>query len=288
VTAPAAPGRPRTVDLHSHSTASDGALPPERVVEAARDAGLSAIALTDHDAIDGLVPAREAGERLGVRVVAGVELSAYAGEREVHMLGLQLHRLEPLEEALRGFRAHRVDRAGRMVQKLNGLGVPVTMDAVLDQSRDGAVGRPHVARALVVGGWARDSRDAFDRYLGHGRPANVPKHRLEIADAIRLVHEAGGVAIWAHPGPDGTREAVERMVALGLDGLEVKHPGHTPQDSARLGALVDHYRLVPSGGSDWHGAVEGSRVLGCMQVPHEWLERQEERAEQHRSHERVA
>ena len=278
----------RRVDLHTHSTASDGALPPEGVVEAAARAGLAAIALTDHDALDGVPAAREAGERLGVKVVAGVELSAYAGEREVHLLGLHLDTLGPLEEALLGFRAHRVNRAERMVEKLNGLGVPVTMGAVLGEAGEGAVGRPHVARALVAGGWARDTRDAFDRYLGYGRPANVPKHRLEIGEAIRLVQAAGGVAVWAHPGPDGTRDEVERLVKLGLDGLEVKHPGNSSGDMQRLGALVDHFRLVPSGGSDWHGAAEGPRVLGCMQIPLEWMERQEERARGHRSRARVA
>jgi predicted metal-dependent phosphoesterase TrpH len=285
---PGPAGAPRFVDLHSHSTASDGAQPPEAVVAAARAAGITALALTDHDTMDGVAAARAEGERLGVHVVTGVELSAHVGEKEVHLLALHLATTAPLEDRLRELRAARVGRAERMVERLNALGVRVTMADVLAEADGGAVGRPHVARALVNGGWARDSRDAFDRFLGNGRPANVAKQRLDIADAIRMAHDAGGIAVWAHPGPDGTRDAVERLVRQGLDGLEVRHPGHTEGDTSRLGALVDHYRLVPSGGSDWHGAAEGPRVLGCMRVPYEWLERQEARAALHRARAQVA
>lgn len=285
---PGPAGAPRYVDLHSHSTASDGALPPEAVVAAAKAAGLAALALTDHDTLDGVAAARAEGERLGVRVITGVELSAHVGDREVHLLALHLTSTEPIEHRLRELREARVSRAVHMVERLNALGVQVTMDDVLAQAKDGAVGRPHVARALVHGGWARDARDAFDRFLGNGRPANVAKQRLDVADAIRIAHDAGGIAVWAHPGPDGSRDAVERLVRQGLDGLEVRHPGHSQNDADRLGALVEHYRLVPSGGSDWHGASEGPRVLGCMRIPHEWLERQEARAEQHRARAQVA
>lgn len=265
------------VDLHMHSTASDGSLPPEAVVQAAHAAGLSAIALTDHDTMDGVPSARREGDRLGVRVITGAELSAHDGDREVHLLALHLTRMEAIESHLAHFRQTRHTRAERIVEALNRLGVPVTFEAVLIHAKGGAVGRPHVARALIAGGWANDSRDAFDRYLGQGRPANVPKPRLPVADAIRLVHDAGGLAILAHPGPEGSRQRVERFVAVGLDGLEVRHPSHSPDDTARLAALVDHFQLVPSGGSDWHGAPEGPRCIGCMRVPAEWLDRQEAR-----------
>jgi predicted metal-dependent phosphoesterase TrpH len=120
-------------------------------------------------------------------------------------------------------------------------------------------------------------RDAFDRYLGYGRPAYVPKHRISVGEAVQLVRAAGGLAVLAHPGSDGTRAYVETLVALGLDGLEVRHPGHNADDTARLAALVEHFGLVPSGGSDWHGATEGSRTIGCMNVPLAWLERQDAR-----------
>lgn len=283
----AAGGGARFVDLHSHSTASDGSRTPEAVVEAARAAQLSAIALTDHDTLGGIAAATAAGARLGVRVVPGVELSAIDGDRETHLLGLHLSRTEALETALGAFRATRIARAGEMVRRLNALGVPVTMERVLAESGTGAVGRPHVARAVIAGGWARDPREVFDRWLGHGRPANVAKHHLTMREAIRLVHDAGGLAVLAHPGPDGRRALIEPLVAMGLDGLEVRHPGHSAEDVARLGALADFFSLVPSGGSDWHGASEGARTLGNMRVPEEWLDRQDARVAA-RARERVA
>lgn len=266
------------VDLHCHSTASDGLVEPEQVVETARTVGLAAIALTDHDTVGGVERARAAGERLGVRVVAGTELSAHVGHEEIHLLGLHLDDVGAIAGAMARFRDDRVSRAEQMVAKLVGLGITVTMDDVQREAAGGAVGRPHVARAVVAAGGARDVREAFDRFLGNGRPAYVDKPRLAAADAIRLVHEAGGVCVWAHPGPDGRRDRVEPLVAAGLDGLEVLHPRHGAEDEARLGALVDHFGLVSSGGSDWHGTTDGFRVLGQMQVPATVMEQQEERA----------
>ena len=273
----------RYVDLHMHSTASDGARAPEDVVAAAAAAGLSAIALTDHDTIAGVAAARAAAEPLGVRVITGVELSAYEGEREIHLLGLHLERPERIEGAMEEFRATRVTRAKEMVARLNAIGIPVTFEAVIAAAGGGAVGRPHVARAIVDGGWALDSREVFDRFIGHGKPANVPKQRLELRDAIEMVHDAGGLAIVAHPGQDFTRTRVERAVALGLDGLEVWHPSHSADEVRRLRALVDHFRLVASGGSDWHGATEGPRVIGVMKVPMTVLDAQMARLAERRA-----
>ena len=244
-----APGPRGFVDLHSHSTASDGALAPAAVVETAARAGLVALALTDHDTLAGIAEAREAGARLGVRVVAGVELSLMDGEKEVHMLGLHIARVDALQAELEAVRDSRKARAEQIVGKLNALGVPVTIDAVFAEASGGAVGRPHVARALIAGGWVRDQREAFDRYLGAGRAANVEKQRIGIAEGIRLIHECGGLAVTAHPGGDGRRERVEPLVALGLDGLEVKHPGHSAEDTLRIEALADHFALEKSGGS---------------------------------------
>jgi hypothetical protein len=266
------------VDLHAHSTASDGTQAPATLVARARQAGLAAVAITDHDTVAGAREAVAEGERLGVDVVCGTELSAVEGDRELHLLALHVHDVAHLEQELEGFRRMRVARAGEMVSRLGALGVAVTMDDVLAESAGGAVGRPHVARALVARGAVKDMRDAFDRYLAAGRPAYVPKAQLSIADAIRIAHEAGAIAVAAHLGGEGTREYVERLQRLGLDGLEVKHPSHSADDTARLGALADHYRLVKSGGSDWHGADAGPRALGGMQVPREWLDAQRARA----------
>jgi predicted metal-dependent phosphoesterase TrpH len=270
-------GGPRFVDLHTHSTASDGTLPPEQVIEAAARCGLAALALTDHDTIDGVGAARQAAERVGIRVIAGVELSAFDEEREIHVLALHVSNLDALEKRLAELRASRHVRAGKIVEKLNRLGVPLTLDEVLQQANGGSVGRPHVARALIARGAVPDFREAFMRYLGNNGSAFVAKERLSIQDAIAMAHEAGAIAIWAHPSEGGRRERLEPLVAFGLDGVEIKHPSHSGEDMKRLQALTDFFGLVPSGGSDWHGASEGPRRLGMMNVPSEWLERQDER-----------
>ena len=294
MTAPAAPPPPapaadeRFIDLHSHSTASDGALPPTAVVEAARDAGLAVLALTDHDTTAGVAEAQAAGERLGVRVVTGVELSALHHEREIHMLALHVELSDEFEAQLTEFRAGRVRRAEEMVARLRSLGAAITMDGVLAHAGRGAVGRPHVARALVDAGFVREQREAFDRFIGNGRPAHVPKETLFAADAIDLVHAAGGIAVFAHPGRDGTRAMIEPLVKYGLDGLEILHPSQSGEDMARLGALASHFDLVSSGGSDWHGTTDGFRTLGQMHVPYAVLTQQEERVARRRAERRVA
>jgi len=278
----------RFIDLHMHSTASDGALAPRDVVAAAANAGLATIALTDHDTLNGVEEARGAGESMGVRVVPGIELSAHEGNKELHLLGLHIERFEEIERDLAQLRASRRTRAERIVERLNALGVPITLEAVLEEAGRGAIGRPHVARVMVQHGWARDFRDAFDRYLGAGRSAHVAKQQFDVKDAIALVHRAGGLAIFAHPGPDATREHLASLTAIGLDGVEVLHPSHSAEDVARIGALADHLRLVPSGGSDWHGASDGPRTIGGMHVPAAWLERQEARVQERARRNKVA
>jgi predicted metal-dependent phosphoesterase TrpH len=278
----------RFVDLHTHSTASDGILSPADVVAAARAVNLAAIALTDHDTLEGVPEARAAGERLGVRVIAGVELSAHEGDRELHVLGLHLTHVSALEDRLVALRATRRARAAQIVDKLRALGIPIDLDAVWREAGAGAVGRPHVARVLITNGWAKDHRDAFDRLIGSGRPAYVPKQRLPLPEAVTMVREAAGLAIVAHPGPDGSRARLETFKRIGFDGVEVRHPSHTAEDIARLGTLTEYLGMVPSGGSDWHGASEGPRTLGNMRVPLAWLERQDALVRERTTSERVA
>jgi predicted metal-dependent phosphoesterase TrpH len=167
----------------------------------------------------------------------------------------------------------------RIVARLNELGIPITLEAVLQQAAGGAVGRPHVARAMIAAGHAVDFREAFERYLGNGKAAFVAKDHLPLAEAIALIHRAGGLAVLAHPGGGqlGRREGIAALVAVGLDGLEILHPSHSWEDSQRLDALATEFDLVRSGGSDWHGGSDGARSLGMMRVPSQWLVDQEAR-----------
>jgi len=276
----AEPGGPTVtarVDLHAHSTASDGTLSPTAAVETAHRAGLAALALTDHDTLAGVPEAQRAAAVVGLRLVPGVELSVHHGDQEVHLLGLHVRDVEALQAELELYRQRRTQRAQSIVARLNAIGVALTDEDVMTAAAGGAVGRPHVAKALIVRGFVKDAREAFDRYLGAGKPAYVDKERLDAVDGIAIIHRAGGIAVLAHPGSDGRRERIEPLVAAGMDGVEVRHPSHNSEDIKRLTALAEFFGLVPSGGSDWHGAMQGGRVLGAMQVPMAWLEAQDAR-----------
>jgi len=263
------------VDLHSHSTASDGVLAPAEVVRFAHSKGLSAMALTDHDTLAGVPDAVAAGAALGVRVVPGAELSTTHGGREWHLLALHVADVQGLDGRLAIYREARLNRAIRIVERLSELGLPVELQEILDEAGGGSIGRPHVATVLVKHGYVSDFREAFDKWLGAGRPAFVDKELIALGEACELIHQAGGLAILAHPGQLGRRAVLEGMIPAGLDGLEVRHPGHSPEDERRLTRLADEFGVVKSGGSDWHGSVEGPRVLDSMRVPVEWLEEQD-------------
>ncbi len=239
-------------------------------------AGLGAIALTDHDTLGGVPAALEAGERLGVRVIAGCEFSVAASWGELHVLGYFLPvGWAPLEEFLSRCRLDRERRGAEMVAKLQALGYAVTIEDVHAEAQGGAVGRPHVARALVRRGVVRGIQEAFDRFLGWGRPCFVEKQLPMFVDVSTLVHSAGGVLSAAHLKERGTRGTLAALQAAGLDAVEIRHPTHDAELRARL---TDHARtlgLLRSGGSDWHGdaadLTPGAR-LGGQDVPAEWLD----------------
>jgi predicted metal-dependent phosphoesterase TrpH len=266
-----------------HSTASDGSQTPTEVVRAALASGVSAIALTDHDTVAGLAEAIAAGAGTGLRIVAGVELSAYQGDEEVHLLGLHLADVDGMHRELEAFRVARTERGREMIRRLNAIGVTITFDDVLHVAGDAAIGRPHVARAMVENGWARDLRDAFDRYLGAGRPAFLEKRRLTMRDAVAMVHAHGGLAFLAHPGAHCNKARLAALQLHGLDGAEVLHPSHNAEDRRRLLEAVQSLGMLASGGSDSHGATEGSRVIGSMRVPGAWLDAQDEAVHRRRT-----
>jgi 3',5'-nucleoside bisphosphate phosphatase len=247
------------------------------VVERASAAGLDAISLTDHDTVAGLSAAVAAGEQLGVRVVSGCEFSTSAPWGEMHVLGYFLPTdSAPLEVFLERCRADRMRRARAMVDRLQGMGVALDFDDVLRQARGGAVGRPHVARAIVRGGGALGMSEAFDRYIGRGRPAFVEKVLPTFVEVADLVHSVRGLVSVAHLKDRGTRSFIERLKGQGLDAVETRHPSHDPDARARLTDICLRLGLLRTGGSDWHGDPEPGEThggLGSQEVPMEWLER---------------
>jgi predicted metal-dependent phosphoesterase TrpH len=273
-------GESGIIDLHSHSTASDGQFAPSEVAVRARAAGCDVWALCDHDTVAGLEAAAEGARRVNVRLVPGIELSAFLERREIHLLG---HFVDPASPALREFEdllaARRRERMALIVERLAAVGVHVTAAAIERLSGGKTIGRPHVARAIVEGGAAATVKEAFDRYLGEGQPAYVQRYRLEVADAVTLVRGAGGTVTIAHPGVSRLEVAeVARLAAAGVAGIEVIHPDQNPsvQDKYRRAAEV--HGLVCTAGSDYHGPeVSPDRELGMVTMTPGALEALERR-----------
>lgn len=259
-------------DLHAHTTASDGSLTPSELVRAARRAGLTVLAITDHDTTAGVVEAVQAGAEARVRVVPGVELSAEGPPGKCHLLGLGI---DPdhagLCETLARLSDARRTRNERMAERLQSLGIPLTLDEVVAIAPPGAnIGRPHFARALIRKGVVSTATEAFDRFLGEGTLAYLPKAVLAPESSIRLIHDAGGRAFLAHPGllrltsDESLRDRLVALQALGLDGVEVFYPKHTPELVAQLQDLARDLGLLVTGGSDFHGDAKPEIHLGSV------------------------
>lgn len=261
------------MDLHTHTTASDGTLSPRELVRTARQVGLRILAITDHDTVDGIASAAEEAGRAGIELVPGVELSTDVPDGEVHILGyfVDWHDEEFLA-LLRRLREGRLARAQEMVRRLNQLGLPITFEEVARHA-DGSVGRPHVARALVAAGYVASFEEAFERYLARGRPAYVERERFAPEEAVQAVQRAGGVPVFAHPLWGGQRDRVGRLVDCGLRGIEAYYPDHSPQDVRRFLDWARDFGLVATGGSDYHGPGPASKVpLGGVYVPAQAVE----------------
>ncbi len=271
--------------MHCHSTASDGECEPADVARRARAVELVAIALTDHDSTDGVAGAAQEGAKLGVRVIPGCEFSVRAPWGELHVLALFLPQAdERLETFLRDTRAARRRRGEQIIAKLQGLGVGIDLEDVQAQlGGDGrALGRPHVARALVDCGVCDTVSDAFRRYLGRGRAAYVEKPLPKLGEVADLVHAVGGLTAAAHLGDHGKEAQLRIFQDQGLDCVEVRHPSHAPAVEQRLTRIAERLGLGMTGGSDWHGESEygeSHAPLGGMRVPDTWLEPLEHRLE---------
>lgn len=270
------------IDLHSHTTASDGELSPTALVGLAADAGVSHLAITDHDTLAGLAEAGAAAKARGLSLIAGIEISAFLhGRREVHLLGHFVDVDDPeLSRFADRLRQERRRRMEKMVEKVKGLGFPVTLEAVLRIAGDANLGRPHLALWFVEKGYCRTPKEAFDRFLGDGKPASVDRERLPAEDAIALVRRAGGTATLAHPGVSKVeRGQIAELARAGLSGLEAFHSDHNPSMREKYLAIARDLDLVPTGGSDFHGpTLTPDRKLGCSPTPAGSLDRLKERA----------
>jgi predicted metal-dependent phosphoesterase TrpH len=266
----------RAVDLHTHSTASDGRLSPSALVQLAASVGLNAIGLTDHDTTAGLPEAEAEAHRLGLIVVPGVELSASHDRREAHMLGYFIDReREHFQKSLATFVRQRSERIDRMIERLDQIGIRVDRDAVMEKAGEGTVGRPHLAWTLIEMGVVSDIAAAFDQYLGTGRPGYVPRPYLAPEEAIRLIRSAGGAPVLAHPYSTGDPAGLAaRLKPLGLAGMEVWYGEYNDEQRQALHRIALANDLIPTGGSDFHAQdFKPGRDLGQPPVPWETIDR---------------
>lgn len=271
------------VDLHLHTTASDGVLSPSEIVRYAKARGLQAIAITDHDTIDGCEEGLSEGERIGFEVIPGIEISAEYSPGSMHILGFFLDIHHPLlNERLEYLQKARAERNPKMVAKLNQLGMEVTYEEVVKASGGGQVGRPHFANVLLEKKYVRNFQEAFERFLKKGAPAYVDKFRFTSKEALHFINEAGGMAVLAHPNTLGVKRYSEleklalQLVDEGLKGIEVYYPEHSAVEVAQYKNLADRYSLLSTGGTDYHGIEKNGLDIGVgrgeMKLPYSIVE----------------
>jgi predicted metal-dependent phosphoesterase TrpH len=266
-------------DLHLHTQFSDGTFSPEELVAQARLHDLAAVALTDHDTVEGCDRAAVASRAAGIEFIPGTELTAEQDGHELHILGYFIDTQSPrLLSEIAHFQAVRQNRIREMVARLQALRVPLEAQSVFALANCRSPGRPHVARALVKAGLCANLDEAFERFLKKNRPAWVPKFKMSAASAVELIHQSGGLAVLAHPGLNRSDEVIPAMVEAGLDGIECFHTKHTAATSQHYLQIADRFRLLVTGGSDCHGFSKGKPLIGSVKIPMEYVEKLRQRA----------
>jgi hypothetical protein len=261
-------------DLHLHSHFSDGTYAPEEIVAHGVRFGFAALALTDHDSVEGCARMDAACRAVGIEFIPGAELTAEQAGNELHLLGYFLDTQNPkLLAEINKFQTVRQNRIREMVARLNQLNIPLSADAVFTLANCRSPGRPHVARAMVNAGLCASLDEAFERFLKKNRPAWVPKMKMSALEAIELIHQAGGLAVMAHPGLNRTDEVIPELAEAGLDGIECFHTKHSPTAAARYLAFAEQFQLLVTGGSDCHGLSKGKPLIGTVKLPYERVER---------------
>ena len=257
-------------DLHTHTNFSDGYHSPEELILKAKDSGISALAITDHDNVDAVEEAIELGKAHGVEIVPGVEISAEHNNKETHILAYYFdYKNEELLDYLKNFRKERMKRAQKIVDKLNELNIPLRLSDVLARVKgNGSVGRPHIAIALIDRGLVNNYYDAFNKYIGDGKPAYVKKPNISAKEAVKLINRCGGLSFIAHPGKSlRNNNILFELIESGIDGIEIIHPSHSEYDSDYFKNIASQYFLLESGGSDFHGGkINDSSILGRFYI----------------------
>ena len=265
-------------DLHLHTLFSDGTFTPEELVLNAQKHGLACIALTDHDTVEGCARAAAAGAAVQMEFIPGAELTAEHEEIEVHILGYFLDtKNEVLLAKLARFQADRQNRIQAMCAALNQQGIPLKAEAVFALANCQSPGRPHVARAMVKEKLIGNLEEAFERYLKKGRPAWVPKTKMSALESVELIHQAGGLAVMAHPGLNRSDEIIPDLVEAGLDGIECFHTKHSTVMAERYLEIAEKHDLLVTGGSDCHGFSKKAPLIGTVRLPYEHVERMKAR-----------
>lgn len=261
-------------DLHMHTHYSDGTSTPKQLLEEARKRNISCIAVTDHDTVDGIKPAQDLASEFGVEVLSGVEISSSYDGKDIHMLGYLFDpEYAPLAENLKRVQFARIDRMKNMVQKLHDLGIEnISYEEVEAVAQSGSVGRPHLARVMNEKGIVATVQEAFDKYLANGAPAFVAEFSATPFDAIKLIKEAGGIAVLAHPMITKVDELIEEMVEAGLGGIECYYSAASGADTQKYLAIAEKYQLCVTGGSDAHGMTKPNIYIGKAKIPYHFVE----------------
>ncbi|MGB7769237.1 MAG: PHP domain-containing protein [Verrucomicrobiia bacterium] len=268
-------------DLHLHTYFSDGTFSPEELVGHGHRLSFAALALTDHDSVEGCARMAAACDAAGINFIPGTELTAEHNDIEIHLLGYCVDmQNEKFLSDIAKFQAVRQNRIREMVARLNGLGVPLEAETVFALANCKSPGRPHVARALVKAGLVANLDEAFERFLKKNRPAWVPKAKMSALEAVELIHQAGGVAVMAHPGLNRTDDVIPVLVEAGLDGIECFHTKHSTVASERYLEMADKYHLLITGGSDCHGFSKGKPLIGTVKLPYEYVEKLKAKVEE--------
>ncbi|MFN3638984.1 MAG: PHP domain-containing protein [Chloroherpetonaceae bacterium] len=267
------------VDMHMHTTCSDGALSPKELVKKAKQVGLAAISITDHDNLAAIQEAKSLAEELDVELITGVEVSTAHEERDVHILGYFIKTEDsPLSDYLAHCRKQRLERTERMVERLNKQGVKIRVEHVLEKASGGSVGRPHIAAVLQEKGYVQNYNEAFLKYIGTNCPAYEKSIETKPAEVISLINEAGGLSFLAHPGRQVPDDTVRYLIDSGLDGLEIVHPSHDAHHQEYYRAIANEYFLLMSGGSDYHGSKpQDEENFGKMHIDYNWLQKMKNR-----------